>query len=63
MKKLLFISGLLISAFVNAQEICGLQLAKYDQPDAMFRHGFENVVLNNSGAGNPGHHECANYRN
>ena len=52
MKKLLLISGILISTFVNAQETCGLQLAKYDQPDAMFRNGFENVAASNSRAGN-----------
>jgi hypothetical protein len=27
-----------------AQETCGLQQAKYDQPDAVFRNGFENVT-------------------
>jgi len=44
MKKLLFISGLLVSDFAGAQEICGLQLAKFEQPDPLFRNGFENFM-------------------
>ena len=52
MKKLLFISGLLISAFAGAQETCGLQQAKYDQPDLILRNGFEgNLVVQAKGGG------------
>jgi hypothetical protein len=36
---------LFLPAFaLQAQEICGLQLAKFEQPDPIFRSGFENVA-------------------
>jgi hypothetical protein len=46
---LIFCCALAVSVS-SAQETCGLQLAKYDLPDPVFRNGFENVVAASSAA-------------
>lgn len=38
------VCGLLLCSQAHTQETCGLQLAKFEQPDPLFRNGFENFT-------------------